>query len=98
MRHHPAAVLIDECSRFNISNSTVLDSDGVALSLNNTSLTRVSGSLLRDDRAEANPSPALKVVGGRGNTITGNVLDRAPQITAGSGESRDNEVVARLGK
>ena len=98
VRHHAAAVLIEECSRINISNAMVLDSDGVALSLSNTSLSRVSGCVLRDDRSEPNASPALKVAGGRGNTITGNVLDRAPEIARESGISRDNEVVARLEK
>ena len=96
VRHHAAAVLIDDCSRFNISDSTVLDSDGVALSLNNTSLTRVSGCMLRDDRSPVNPAPPLKVVGGRGNTIAGNIVDRPPEIMAGTGENRDNEVVARM--
>ena len=98
VRHQPAAILVDGCSRFNLSNSTVLDSDGIALHLNNSTLTRVSGCVLRDDRAEANAEPALKVTGGRGNTITGNVLDRAPVITAEATTARDNEVVARLGK
>jgi hypothetical protein len=96
VRHHSAAVLVDGCSRFNISDSTVLDSDGIALSLNNTSLTRVSGCMLRDDRAEVNAAPGLKVTGGRGNAITANVLDRAPMITPESGTMRDNEVVARI--
>ena len=72
--------------------------DGVALSLNNTTLSRVSGCVLRDDRAERNSAPALKVVGGRGNTITGNVVDRPPQIAPESGTSRDNEIVTRSEK
>jgi hypothetical protein len=95
VRHHEAAVLVDGCSRFNISGSSVLDSDGVALRLNNTSLTRVSGCVLRDDRGEANASPALKVTGGKGNTIVGNVLDRTADIAAASGTNRDNDVVPR---
>jgi hypothetical protein len=98
VRHHPAAILIDACSRFNISDSTVLDSDGVALSLNNTTLSRVSGCVLRDDRPEINGAPTLKVVGGRGNTIASNVVDRAPEIAPESGMSRDNDVVPRLAK
>jgi hypothetical protein len=95
VRHHDAAVLFDGCSRLNISNATVLDSDGTALSLHDTRLTHVSGCVLRDDRAEANPAPALKVVGGQGNTIVNNIVDRPPEIARESGTSRDNEVVAR---
>jgi hypothetical protein len=96
VRHHPAAVLIEACSRFNLSNSSVLDCDGVALSLNNTSLTRVTGCVLRDDRPERNKAPALKVVGGHGNSIVSNVVDRPAEIDRESGTSRDNDVVARL--
>jgi hypothetical protein len=98
VRHHTAAVLVDDCSRFNISGATVLDSDGIALSLNNTILSRVSGCLLRDDRAESNGAPALKVTGGQGNTIVSNVLDRPAEIAPASGTSRENEVVPRRAK
>ena len=95
VRHHEAAVLVDGCSRFNISGASVLDSDGVALHVNNTSLTRVSGCMLRDDRSETNAAPALKVTGGKGNMIVGNVLDRPADIASGSGTNRDNDVVPR---
>jgi polygalacturonase len=96
VRHHPAAVLVDGCSRFNLSDSTVLDSDGIALHLNNSTLMRVSGCVLRDDRAEANAAPALKVTGGRANMITGNVLDRAPEITTDASTVRDNAVIGKV--
>jgi hypothetical protein len=66
--------------------------------LNNTILSRVSGCLLRDDRAESNGAPALKVTGGQGNTIVSNVLDRPAEISPASGSSRENEVVPRRAK
>jgi polygalacturonase len=98
VRHHAAAVTLEACSRFNVSGISVLDCDGIALSLDNTSLTRVANCVLRDDRGEPNRAPALKVTGGQGNTIAGNSLDRAPEIARESGTSRDNEVIARVAK
>ena len=97
IRHHPAAVSLEGCTRFNISGVSVLDSDGVGLSLIDTSLTRVSGCVLRDDRPEPNAAPALKVSGGQGNVIVGNVSDRRIDVAAGAA-SRDNDIVPRLGK
>ena len=98
VRHHAAAVELESCRRFNLSGLSVLDSDGVALSLNNTALTRVSGCVLRDDRAERNAAPALKVVGGHGNTIVSNTLDRPAEIARDSGTTRENDIVARAAK
>jgi hypothetical protein len=94
VRHHDAAVALEDCTRFNLSNSTVLDCDGVGLQLTNSTLTRVSGCLIRDDRA-ANPSPALRVAGGYGNYIVGNVLDREPEIASDATVHRDNGVLRR---
>jgi hypothetical protein len=94
VRQHEAAVLLEECSRINATNGTVLDCDGVGLRLRNTSLTRVGGWLIRDDRA-TNPAPSLLVEGGHGNSIVGNVLDRPAQIARESGTSRDNEIISR---
>lgn len=78
----------------NASNGTVLDCDGAGLRLKNTSLSRIDGWLIRDDRG-ANAAPALHVAGGKGNTIVGNTLDRAAQITSEGAIVRDNDVVAK---
>jgi len=96
VRHHSAAVLIEKCSRFNVSGATVLDCDGIALNVVDTSLSRFNGCMLRDDRPEPNTAPALKVSGGRGNTIMNNIVDRPPRIAPESGMVRDNQVVPRL--
>jgi hypothetical protein len=98
VRHHGAAVSLEACSRFNVSNLSILDCDGTALNLDNTSLSRVTNCILRDDRSEPNRSPALKVSGGHGNTIVSNSLDRPAEIARESGASRDNEVIARQAK
>ncbi|MDO8538869.1 MAG: right-handed parallel beta-helix repeat-containing protein [Opitutaceae bacterium] len=93
----PAAVQLEECARFNLSGLSILDSDGVGLALKNTSLTRVGGCVIRDDRAEPNRAAALLVSGGAGNHISGNVLDRRAEIAAGAAIARDNDVVSRAG-
>jgi hypothetical protein len=94
VRHHEAAVLLEDCTRFNATDGTVLDSDGAGLRLKNTSHTRISGWLIRDDRA-ANAAPSLHVVGGRNNIIAQNTLDRAPQIAPAAATARDNDVLAK---
>jgi hypothetical protein len=95
VRHHTAAVTLEACSRFNVSGISVLDSDGIALSVENTTLSRLTNSILRDDRAESNRAPALKVTGGSGNVIANNTLDRPAEIARESGTARDNEVIQR---
>jgi hypothetical protein len=94
VRQHEAAVLIEDCTRFNATNGTILDSDGVGLRLKNTSLSRVSGWMIRDDRG-ANAAPALQLMGGHGNQIADNTLDRAAQIAGTGTIARDNHVVVR---
>ena len=95
VRHHPAAVLLEQCARFNLSDSSILDSDGIGLRLQETALTRVTNCVIRDDRETPNAAPALVVTGGKNNHIAGNSFDRAAQIDASAGVQRDNEVIAR---
>jgi hypothetical protein len=95
VRHHDEAVLFEACSRFNIIGLSVLDSDGAGVRLKNTSLSRVSGCIVRDDRSDANLAPAIAVTGGKGNDIVGNTLDRRAEIAIGAGRSVENEVVPR---
>lgn len=94
VRQHAAAVLLEDCTRFNLSGATILDSDGVGLRLTNTSLTRVGGCIVRDDRA-ANAAPSIQVSGGHGNHVVGNMLDRRAEIPANVAVSRDNEIVPK---
>lgn len=94
VRHHSAAVVLEGCTRINLSGATILDCDGTGLRLTDTSLSRVSGCLIRDDRAAPNAAPALQVTGGRDNRVTDNVLDRPAELGAGTGAHRDNDVVA----
>lgn len=67
-RHAPAAVALEACDRFHVTNLTVLDCDGVGLLLKDLTRSRVSGCLVRDDRPGAKSVP-VSVVGGRDNAI-----------------------------
>jgi hypothetical protein len=95
VRHAAAAVLVEDCTRFNFSGATILDCDGIGLKLTNTSLSRISGCIIRDDRTAANAAPALHISGGRDNRIVENIFDRAADISAASGTSRNNDVIPR---
>jgi hypothetical protein len=83
-RAAPAAVALEKCSRFNVANLTILDCDNVGLLLKDVTNSRVSGCLIRDDRAGAT-SVSLRTSGGRDNMIVDNYLGRPPDILKGVG-------------
>ena len=70
----PAAMLIENCRRFNLSGCTILDSDGPGLLLREVSDSLITGCLIRDDRPEREPAPSLRVEGGHGNVIANDLL------------------------
>ena len=80
----PSALASERCDRFNISNCTILDSDGIGLWLQDCTRTRVAGCLIRDDRAERKATLSLKAVGGRGNWITQNLVADGHEIAPGT--------------
>ncbi|MCI0699799.1 MAG: right-handed parallel beta-helix repeat-containing protein, partial [Planctomycetia bacterium] len=84
VRAAPAGVLLERCNRFNVTNLTILDCDGVGLLLKDLTNSRVSGCLIRDDRAKTE-SLSLKTTGGRGNMIVDNYLGRPSDILKGVG-------------
>ncbi|MES2697323.1 MAG: right-handed parallel beta-helix repeat-containing protein [Verrucomicrobiota bacterium] len=94
VHHHEAALLLEDCTRFSATNGSILDCDGVGLRVKNTTLSRISGWLIRDDRA-ANTAPSLQVTGGGKNQIVDNTLDRPSQIDRTSGLSRNNDIVTK---
>ncbi len=72
-----AAVDIRECRRLQVTNNSVLDSDGIALRLTNTKQSVISGNLLRDDRPADKRSHASSLeVSGDDNLIGQNQLSR----------------------
>jgi len=77
-----AAVDFNACSRFNIANNSVLDSDGVGIRLEKVSRSLISENIVRDDRDEAVKSrePSLLVIGGADNLIGSNLLGNGQKV------------------
>lgn len=75
VQRDPAAVAIERCRRMNISGCTILDCDNIGLLLDALTDSRVSGCLIRDDRADSSSVP-IKIVGGHGNLIDGNLIQK----------------------
>lgn len=74
-RHAPAGIALEKCDRFNVNNLTILDCDGVGLSLKDVTRSRVSGCLIRDDRPEAK-SISIQSQDSESTTIGENTLGR----------------------
>lgn len=83
-RHASAGIALEKCDRFNVNNLTVLDCDGVGLSLKDVTRSRVSGCLIRDDRPDAK-SLSIRTSGGQDNAITDNTFGRPHEILKGVG-------------
>lgn len=77
--HDSAGLLIENCKQMNVTGCTILDCDNIALLLKDVTDSRISGCLIRDDRANAK-SNCLVVIGGKGNMIVSNLLGAAPRI------------------
>lgn len=90
VHHVPAGMFIEDCQRFNITNCTILDCDGVGLLLKNVSNSRLSGCLIRDDREASKNAVSLQWQGGRGNQIVGNLLGGKVEIGEGVGRVAGN--------
>ena len=75
VRLHVAAVEFSNCERMQISNNSVLDSDGAAIRLLNVSRSVFAGNLLRDDRSiQTQPVSSLRIEGGGDNLIHANTV------------------------
>lgn len=72
----PAAVVLEKCDRFSVSDVSILDCDGIGLLMRECTRSVVSDCVIRDDReGEAKKGTlSLKVDGGSGNWVRGNVL------------------------
>jgi hypothetical protein len=70
----PAAVMLQKCDRFTVSDLSILDCDGVGLWMKDCTRTVVSNCLIRDDREEKKATLSLKVEGGSDNWVKGCVF------------------------
>lgn len=72
---NPAGLLLEDCQRMHLSDSTVLDCDNCGVWLKNVSNSYVHGLMVRDDRPDSQ-TLSLKVTGGSGNRFGDNFLQR----------------------
>ena len=76
-----AALDVSGCSRMNIAQNSVLDSDGAGILLENVQRSVLTGNIVRDDRDETVKSkePSLRIIGGNDNTVVGNTIGALPK-------------------
>ena len=70
----PAALILERCQWFNVTNSTILDSDGCGLMLKDVHNSRVSGCIIRSGSRQTGESQPICLSGGQGNQIVDNLL------------------------
>ena len=92
VQNSPAALELEKCRRMHVTGCTLLDNDGGGLLLSEVTDSRIAGNLIRDDRPS--PSVPIRATGGSGNVIADNVVTGRPEIAAGVGTVRDNDVVS----
>ena len=80
VRAPEAALLLDDCQRFNVSGCSILDCDGIGVLLRNCRNTRVSDCLIRHDGDKKAATVTLKMIGGAGNLLADNLLGRPAEV------------------
>lgn len=72
--HNSPGLMLERCRRMNITGCTILDCEQGGIVMKEVTDSRLSDCLVRDDRADKKPSPALQVIAGRGNMIVNNLF------------------------
>ena len=70
----PAGLVLEGCRRVNVVGCNVLDSDNAGVMLKDCAHCKVSNCLIRDDRSATTDPVAIRVEGGQGNFLTGNLV------------------------
>lgn len=83
-----AAVDISACNRLQVSNNSILDSDGTGLRLEKVSNSIITGNIIRDDREAENRSkePSLVLIGGKANVLGQNIIGNKQEAREGGGQ------------
>jgi len=76
----PAAVAIEDCENVNLSNCTILDSDGTGILVKNSVECSVSSCVVRDRRPDRRPAPSLLETGGRDNQFQNNIVSHGQEL------------------
>lgn len=92
VNHMEAGLLLENCSRVNLSGGNIVDCTGPELVLRNCRNCRISDCILRDDQPRDETFPPLHVVGGAGNLISNNLFSHAPAIAPQSAKEQGNQV------
>ena len=69
-----AGLVLENCRRCNLTNCSILDCAGGGVLMKNVSQSRISDCLIRNDLADRGPWLPLKIVGGKGNMVSDNLL------------------------
>jgi len=69
VHNQPAALVLENCSRFHVSDCTILDSDNAGLLLRDVTKSSIHGNFIRDDRDEKPPFQTMIIEGGADNRI-----------------------------
>lgn len=86
----PAAVLLEGCDRFTVTDLSIFDFDGVGLWLKDCTRTRVADCVVRDDREEKKATLSLKVEGGKDNWVKDNLFPDGIEVAEGVAELEGN--------
>jgi hypothetical protein len=92
VNHVEAGLLLENCSRINLSSGNIVDCTGPELVLQNCRNCRISDCILRDDQPRAETLPPLLVIGGSGNLISGNLFSHASVIDPQTASELGNQV------
>lgn len=89
----PAAVLLEKCDRFTITDCSIFDCDNIGLWLKDCTRTLVSSCVIRDDReGEAKKGTlSLRLEGGRDNRVRDNIVANGLKADEGVGVVKGNE-------
>lgn len=69
VHNQPAALILENCSRFHVNACTILDSDNAGLLLRGVTKSSIHGNFIRDDRDDKPPFQAVIIKGGEDNRI-----------------------------
>ena len=86
-RRAEASLIVRRSHHFQITDVTILDSDGVGLLLEQVEWTRVSGCLIHDRRPETKSPVAIRLTAGRKNQVSSNLAEGRIELSPGSTES-----------
>ncbi len=70
-RGKEASLVLRRCRRFHVTGTTILDSDGAGILLDEVEWVRVAGALIHDFRPGGAGRSAIQVIGGSHNSIEG---------------------------